>query len=122
MQERLDRRSRQGDGIFARVVAFVGGHARRRTGKIGQPGEIALFQHHCEGFLVGQHILPELRAETCQPLVNSRETLLRGFFQRGTGAHETGMITLQNTGLLGVEIQSSRAACTDRQFGRRARG
>ena len=67
-----------------------------RAGKIRQTGEIAFLQHHREGFLVGQHVLAELRAEACQTFIDRRETILRLLFDARTRPHETGVIALEH--------------------------
>ena len=73
VQERLDRRARQRDGVLAGEAALLGGGARRGAGEIGQPGEIALARAPAPGLLVGQHVLPELRCRGGQPLVDRRQ-------------------------------------------------
>ena len=77
--------------------------ARNGAGEIGQAGEVALLQQEREGLLVGQHVLPELGAEAGQSLVDGGEPVLRGLFQRGAGAHESGVVAVEQARLLGVK-------------------
>ena len=87
------------------MTTLLCGGTGRRAGEVGQAGEIALVQQHHEGFLVGEDVLAELGPETCQPLVNGGEALLRRLFQRCAGADKTGVVALQDPRLLGVQVQ-----------------
>ena len=75
LQERLDRRARQRDGIFACVAAF----RRRRGGRsalpIRQAIEIGFVEDQSESILVREHVLRELRAEraSLSPIAASRD-------------------------------------------------
>src|SRR5262249_7519047 len=60
---------------------------------------------HGEGLLVGQHILRELGAEGRQPLIDGSKTILSRLLERGAGADESGVIALENAGLLRTEAQ-----------------
>ena len=90
------------------VATLLGGGAGRRAGEVRQAGKIALLQDHREGLLVGEHVLAELGPEACQPLVDGGKAFLRGLLERGAGAHETGVVALQNPRLLGVRPSVSR--------------
>ena len=108
LQETFARGTRQRDGVFAGSPALLRRGARGGAGKIRQAGEIALLQHEGVGLLVGQHVLPELGVEACQPLVDRRQAILRRLFQRGAGSHELGMVAVEHAGLLGVQPERAR--------------
>ena len=121
LKECLDRGARQGDGVFAGLTTFFGGGTRRRAGKIRQPGKVALFKKHREGFLIGQHILAELRAEACETLIDCSKTILRMLLDTRTRPHETGVIAIKHPRLLGIKAECIARFCGERRCAHRAR-
>src|SRR5262249_6618544 len=110
LQEAFDRRARKGDRVFARLATLFGVGAGRRTGEVRQPGEVALIQDHGEGLLVGQYILRELGAEARKSLIDGAKTILSRLLKCATGADKSGVVALQNAGLLGTEAQRVASA------------
>src|SRR5882672_10355989 len=78
--------------------------ARRLAHKVRKPREIVLaFEHERIRLLVGEEILAERRAKRREPLADLSQPLARIGVERGTGALEHQVITLQHARLLGVE-------------------
>ena len=101
LQERLDARSRQRDGVLARMAA-LGGEARGAADdKVRQSLEIALVQKHQPVFFVRQHVLAELGAERREPFADRRQTRLGLRRQPGAGARKIEMIALKHARLFG---------------------
>ena len=101
LQERLDARSRQRDGVLSGMAA-LGGRARRASDEeIRQAVEIVLAQQQEPGFLVRQHILAELRAEGRQPLVDRGQTTFGVGLQPSARADEIEMIAGEHARLFG---------------------
>ena len=88
------------------MAAFLGRRARGGAGEVRQAGEIALLENERVGFLVGQHVLPELGAEARQPLVDRRQPVLRRFLQRAARAHEAGVVAVEHARLLGRKAEA----------------
>ena len=102
--ERLERHR-----VLALQPALLGGAARGGAGEIRQAGEIALGKRHHVGLLVGEHVLPERRAEARQPLADLLQPLLRRRIEPGAGAAEQRVIALQHARLLGASGRDSAA-------------
>ena len=101
LQERLDARSRQSDGVFAGMAAIGGGARGAGDEEIRQAVEIGLGEQHEPVFFVLEHILPELSAERRQPLGDRGETRLGLRRQTRAGAGEIEMIALEHARLFG---------------------
>ncbi len=101
LQERLDARPRQRNGILARMAALGGDARGARDEKIRQAVEIGLVQQHEPRFFVRQHILPELSAKRRQPLGDRGEARLGLRRQARAGAGEIEMIALEHARLFG---------------------
>ena len=95
-EERLDARSGERDHVLAGKPPLLG----RRSGGLAQeerqPGEIRFaVEDEDVGFLVGQHVLGELRAEAREPLGDGRETRLRVRREARTGPDEDRVIAVE---------------------------
>jgi hypothetical protein len=63
-------------------------------------------QHELVGFLVGQHVLGELRAEAREPLGDGGQPLLVLRPEPGARADEDGVVAVEDAGLFGAETQA----------------
>ena len=101
LQEGLDARTRQGDGVSADGPALGGEAGGAVHVEIRQAVEIARVDKQEPGLFVRQHVLPELCAEGREPLANRGEACLCLRRQAGAGAGEIEMVTLEHPRLFG---------------------
>jgi hypothetical protein len=83
--------------MLAGMAALFGDRGERVDQPAGKAREIRLvFQQQHPVGLVLQHVLPELRAERCQPFGDLGETFLLVTGKRGTRTHETLPVPLKH--------------------------
>ncbi len=105
-------------GLRPMSAAARAAEARSEAGK---PGKVALaVEHQMPGLLVLQHVLRELGRERREPLVDLGDARLGLAAELGAGAHQPGMMQLQQARLLVGEAQPVAALDRDRPRGRRA--
>ena len=106
LQERLDARPRQRDGIAVEpAVARLRAH--RLAHEIGQAGQLRFaFEPQRKGLLVGEHVLAERGAELGKPLDNRGKAFFRFAVERGAGAAKARMVALGDAFLFGIEPEA----------------
>ena len=112
LQERFDAGAAERHRVLAFQPALLGGAARGRLGEVRQAGEIALAERHHVGLLVGEHVLPEGRAEARQPLADLLEPLFRRRVEPRAGPAEHRVVALQHARLLGRQAELATRLCT----------
>ena len=106
LQEWFDAGARQRDDMLARKPPLRRSGGRRRDEPVRQAGEIfPRLQDKEPGFLVSENILPELRPEGREALVDRGEPRFDLVAKAGAGARESDMVALQHPGLLVVEAK-----------------
>ena len=105
LQKRLDAGACERDDIFARKIARLCRLRRGSNEPVGQTSEIIGGEFEREGFFIGEHVLPELRAERGELFADFGEAGLDFGRKPRTGAAEGQMITLEHPRLLGIEVQ-----------------
>ena len=103
LQERLNRGTRQREGVLARVAALFRRSSRAGAGEVGQAVEIGFVQDQRVGPLVGQHVLAELGPERREPLVDGGELVLCGLLQCRARAHEAAVVAIEHACLFGCQ-------------------
>ena len=117
LQERLDARARQRDGIFAGMTALGGEPRGARDEEIRQAVEIAFVEQHQPGLFVRQHVLAERGAEARQPFADRRQARLGLRRRAGAGAGEIEMIALEHPRLFGGKPELVRIGLQARRCG-----